>query len=233
MNIEYFIKSIAQLGELATIDTPVTADLEIAELTDRQCKSQGGGKALLFTNNGTQFPVLTNIMGSTARINKALRVSNLNEIEHRIDSLFTTVMSPKLSLWEKLSLLPTLKEVSTSMPKRKKGKGECQAIEMEVDLSKLPILKSAPHDAAPFVTLPLVHTIDPDTGSQNVGMYRMQVIDNKTTGMHWHIHKTGASHYRKYKERGEKMAVTVCLGGDPLYTYVCLLDSFSANLSNL
>ena len=219
MNIETFIKAIDQQGELITVNTPVTPNLEIAELTDRQCKSPGGGKALLFTNTGTDFPVLTNMMGSNKRINKALSVNSLNEIEHRIDSLFTKVMTPKMSIWEKLSLLPTLKEVSASMPKRKSGKGECQAIEMEVDLSKLPILTSAPHDAAPFVTLPMVHTIDPDTGSQNVGMYRMQVIDNQTTGMHWHIHKTGASHYRKYKERGEKMPVTVCLGGDPLYTF--------------
>ncbi len=219
MNIKNFIAELEKSGELITIETPVSPNLEIAELTDRQCKSPGGGKALLFTNTGTKFPVITNIMGSNSRINKALSVNNLSEIEQRIDSLFTKVMSPKMSLWEKLSLLPTLKEVSTAMPKRKKGKGECQEVQMEVDLSQIPILTSAPHDPAPFVTLPMVHTIDPDNGSQNVGMYRMQVIDNQTTGMHWHIHKTGANHYRKYKERGEKMPVTVCLGGDPIYTF--------------
>ena len=106
-------------------------------------------------------------------------------------------------------------------PKKLKGKAACQACVMQVpDLSRLPVLRSWPFDPAPFLTLPLVFTRDPETNIRNIGMYRMQILDNKTTGMHWHRHKGGASHYKAWKEKGRKMPVAVVLGGDPLYTYL-------------
>ena len=83
----------------------------------------------------------------------------------------------------------------------------------------LPVLKCWPEDGGRFVTLPMVHTLDPDTGVRNVGMYRMQVFDDCTTGMHWHVHKTGARHYDGYRRQGRRMPVAVALGGDPAYTY--------------
>lgn len=219
MNLSQFINNLDRQGELIKIKAEVSTDLEIAEITDRQCKAEGGGKALLFENNGTKFPVITNMMGSMSRLHNALRVDSLYEIEERIDKIFADVTSPKKTFLEKLAMLPTLKQVAGSMPKHSSKKGECQQCEIEPDLSLLPILKCAPHDGGKFVTLPLVHTVDPDSGQQNVGMYRMQVFEKNTTGMHWHKHKTGANHYQKYKERGQKMPIVVCLGGDPLYTY--------------
>jgi 4-hydroxy-3-polyprenylbenzoate decarboxylase len=130
------------------------------------------------------------------------------------------LLKPKDNLWDKLKLLPKLKEVSEWMPRKLNRKGKCQELRMEnPDLSKLPILKCWPADGGSFITLPGVHTVDPETGAPNVGMYRMQVFDNNLTGMHWHKHKTGANHFEKYKKLGKKMPVSVSLGGDLAYTY--------------
>lgn len=238
MNLSQFVDLLQKSDAIISVDVNVDPILEICEITDRMCKQDGGGKALMFSNNGTQFPVLTNMMGSIDRLHAALRVNKLSEIEQRIDKIFVDVTTPKRSLMEKLALLPTLKQVAAIMPKHSRKRGSCQEFEIDADLNLLPILKCAPHDGGRFITLPMVHTIDPDNGSQNVGMYRMQLLDNEvntslqelpktssanskcqTTGMHWHKHKTGANHYQKYKERGERMPVVVCLGGDPLYTY--------------
>lgn len=221
-NLAEYVAALEKAGELIRITAPADPELEIAELTDRQAKQPGGGKALLFENTGTGFPVLTNMMGSERRICMALGVDRLAEVGERIEALFTDAMRPKAGLMDKLKMLPMLKEVSEWMPRGVSKKGECQQVVYkgdEVDLSKLPVLKCWPHDGGRFVTLPLVHTVDPETGVRNVGMYRMQVFDDRTTGMHWHKHKTGERHYQQYKKRGERMPVAVCLGGDPAYTY--------------
>lgn len=221
-NLAEYMSALEKAGELIRISVPVGCELEIAELTDRQAKQSDGGKALLFENTGTSFPVLTNMMGSERRICMALGVQRLSEVGERIESLFTEAMSPKESFMAKLKMLPLLKNVSQWMPRNVSKRGECQQVVMtgdDVDLSLLPILKCWPHDGGRFVTLPLVHTLDPVTRARNVGMYRMQVFDNRTTGMHWHKHKTGERHYEEYKRLGERMPVTVCLGGDPSYTY--------------
>ena len=215
-----FIEKLEAQGELIRIKEFVDPVLEITEFTDRISKMPGGGKAILFENTGTAFPVLTNGMGSDKRICEALHAESLNEIGQRIDKLFHIFSSPKNTIWQKLSLLPQLKEVSNWMPRKKRGRGACQQVVMqEPDLSKLPILKCWPDDGGRFVTLPLVNTIDPDSGIRNIGMYRMQVFENNKTGMHWHLHKTGARHYEAYKKAGEVMPVTVVLGGDPAITY--------------
>ena len=217
-----FITKLEGAGELIRIGTPVSSELEIAEITDRIVKSEGGGKALLFENTDKGFPVLTNLYGSERRMAMALGVEQLEDISERLNSLVGSVTSPKENLMDKLRLLPLLGEASKWFPRKKKGAGACQQVILkgeDAKLSLLPILKCWPHDGGRFVTLPMVHTTDPNSGIRNVGMYRMQVFDDHTTGMHWHRHKTGARHYEGYKAKGEKMPVAVAIGGDPVYAY--------------
>ena len=217
-----FVNRLESAGELIRIDTPVSSELEIAEITDRMVKSEGGGKALLFEKTDKGFPVLTNLYGSERRMAMALGVEQLSDISERFDALIGTVTSPKENFIDKLRLLPLLGEASQWFPRKKSGRGECQQVVLEGEeakLSILPILKCWPHDGGRFVTLPMVHTVDPERGIRNVGMYRMQVFDDHTTGMHWHRHKTGARHYELYKSRGERMPVSVAIGGDPVYAY--------------
>ena len=221
-NLAEYVAALERAGQLIRISAPVDPELEIAELTDRQAKLPGGGRALLFENTGTGFPVLTNMMGSERRICMALGVERLAEVGERIDALYAEAVRPKKSWVEKLRMLPLLKEVAAWLPREVSRRGECQQVVMQgdgVDLGRLPVLRCWPHDGGRFVTLPLVHTVDPETGVRNVGMYRMQIFDGRTTGMHWHRHKTGERHYEQYRQRGERMPVTVCLGGDPVYTY--------------
>ena len=217
-----FINKLESADELIRIGTPVNSELEIAEITDRMVKSSGGGKAILFENTDKGIPVLTNLYGSERRVAMALGVERLEEISKRIDSLVGTVTSPKENIVDKLRLLPLLGEASKWFPRKKSGRGVCQQVVLEGEeakLSRLPILKCWPHDGGRFITLPMVHTADPVTGIRNVGMYRMQVFDDHTTGMHWHIHKTGARHYDGYKAQGRRMPVSVAIGGDPVYAY--------------
>ena len=221
-SLKDFVEKLESAGELVRISTPVTSELEIAEITDRMVKTEGGGKALLFENTDKGFPVLTNLYGSERRMAMALGVEQLEDISERFDNLIGTVTSPKESLVDKLRLLPLLGEASKWFPRKKKGRGACQQVVLEgeaANLSLLPILKCWPHDGGRFVTLPMVHTADPVTGIRNVGMYRMQVFDDHTTGMHWHRHKTGARHYEGYKAQGKRMPVAVAIGGDPVYAY--------------
>ena len=221
-NLQDYIATLQSAGELIRIGTPVSSVYEIAELTDRQAKSPGGGKALLFENTGTGFPVLTNMMGSERRISLALGVEKSEDISARIDALLSQVLSPKESLTDKLKMLPLLGEVAKWFPRKLKRRGECQQVILKgekASLDLLPILKSWGCDGGRFVTLPMVNTLDPYTGVRNVGMYRMQLFDSHTTGMHWHRHKTGARHYDGYKALGKPMPVSVAIGGDPAYTY--------------
>ncbi|MBR5197788.1 MAG: menaquinone biosynthesis decarboxylase [Alistipes sp.] len=223
MRLREYIAQLEAKGELLRISTKVDPRYEICEITDRVSKSEGGGKALLFENTGTDYPVLMNMMGSDRRMAMAIGVEQLEDITKRIDDLLKGAMSPKSSLWEKLQMLPLLKDVAKWFPKRIKGRGECQEVVLrgeDVDLSKLPILTSWPYDGGAFITLPMVATVDPESGTPNLGMYRMQVFDKCTTGMHWHRHKTGARHYDAYKRLGiKRMPVSVALGGDPAYIY--------------
>ena len=217
-----YIAALEAAGELIRISAPVTSVYEIAELTDRQAKSVGGGKALFFENTDSAFPVITNMMGSCRRISLALGVDKPEDITSRIDSLLKQVTTPKDSIADKLSMLPLLAEVSKWFPKKLKRRGVCQQVVLrgeDASLDKLPILKSWGCDGGRFVTLPMVNTLDPQSGVRNVGMYRMQVFDSHTTGMHWHRHKTGARHYDGYKAAGKIMPVSVAIGGDPTYTY--------------
>ena len=222
MRLREFVEKLDQSGELIRIKTKVTSRFEIAEITDRVSKMEGGGKALLFENTGTDYPVLMNMMGSDRRMAMALGVDDLDDISRRIDNLLKSAMSPKNTLMDKLRMLPLLADVAKWFPRKSSGRGECQQVVWQgadVDLAKLPILTSWPSDGGPFITLPMVCTLDPESGIPNMGMYRMQIFDSKTTGMHWHRHKTGARHYDGYKRQGRRMPVTVCIGGDPSYIY--------------
>ena len=222
MRLREFIERLDAAGELVRVKSEVSPRFEIAEITDRISKMEGGGKALLFESTGTQFPVFMNMMGSDRRMAMALGVESLEEISERIEMLLKGVMSPKDSLWDKLKMLPLLKDVSRWFPRKSSGRGECQQVVWrgeDADLSRLPILTSWPCDGGPFITLPMVCTVDPETGIPNMGMYRMQIFDGKTTGMHWHRHKTGARHYDAYKRLGRRMPVSIALGGDPAYIY--------------
>ena len=217
-----YIVELERRGELLRVAAKVSPRFEIAEITDRMTKSEGGGKALLFENTRTEFPVITNMMGSDSRMALALGVERLDDIADRITALLGEALTPKGSLMDKLRALPLLAEMSRWFPQQVSGRGACQHTvyrDAEVDLCRLPMLQSWECDGGAFVTLPMVHTVDPDTGVRNVGMYRMQRFDARTTGMHWHIHKTGARHYDAYKRAGRRMPVVVTLGGDPVYTY--------------
>ena len=215
-----FIDRLEKNGELLRIKVPVSPELEITEIVDRISKSEGGGKALLFENNGTNFPLLINAFGSEKRIALALGCENLENIGAEIELLFKKLSAPRSGFLEKLKFLPLLSQMASWMPYSLAGRGKCQEVVMQnVDLSKLPILKCWPADGGRFITLPCVVTRDPESGSRNVGMYRMQVFGSDLTGMHWHKHKTGARHYAGYKNKGIRMPVSVVIGGDPAYTY--------------
>jgi len=215
-----FIEALEKNGELIRIKTYVDPHLEIAEITDRVSKSGGGGKALLFENTGTDFPVLMNGYGSEKRMCMALGVDSLDAIAREIEDLFKLLSSPKENILDKLRLLPKLGQFASWMPKIINGKGACQEfVLLKPDLNKIPVLTCWPKDGGPFITLPVIHTKDPETNSRNVGMYRMQVFSADMTGMHWHKHKVSAKHFNAYKKAGIKMPVAVSLGGDPVYAY--------------
>jgi len=219
-SLSEFVDVLEKNDELVRIKELVNPDLEITEIADRFSKQPGGGRALLFENTGTDFPVLINFFGSLKRMSLSLGVDNLDEIGEGIESIFKELASPRESFLEKLKLLPSLKRMSSWMPTVISGKGACQEIiDLDPDITKIPILKCWPYDGGQFVTLPMVNTKDPSTGVRNVGMYRMQVFGPKETGMHWHQHKVGARHYAEYKAQGNLMPVAVALGGDPAYTY--------------
>lgn len=219
-NQQDFIKALEKAGELVRIRAFVDPKLEMAEITDRISKSGNGGKALLFENNGTDFPVLMNAYGSEKRMCMALGVSNLDDVTREIEGLFKLLSSPKEGLLDKLKLLPRLGQFAGWMPVVKGGRGECQEVVLtNPDISRLPVITCWPKDGGPFVTLPIIHTKDPNTGIRNVGMYRMQVFGPTLTGMHWHKHKVSARHFAEYKKTGKRMPVAVALGGDPVYAY--------------
>jgi 4-hydroxy-3-polyprenylbenzoate decarboxylase len=213
-----FISDLEKHSELRRIKVFVDPVFEITEITDRITKNEG--KALLFENNGTRFPVLINAYGSDKRMAMALSKKDLDSISPDIVSLFEKLSNASGSAKNIFSSLKTLLRIANVFPSKIRRKGKCQqVIHMVPDLSLFPVLKCWPHDGGSFITLPVVHTVHPVTGKTNAGMYRMQVLDKNTTGMHWQRHKTGANHFEEWKAYGKKMPVSVTLGGDPVYAY--------------
>ncbi|MBS1231229.1 MAG: menaquinone biosynthesis decarboxylase, partial [Bacteroidetes bacterium] len=224
-----FVSDLEKNGEIHRIKEHVDPLLEITEITDRISKA--GGKALLFENNGTRFPVLINAFGSDKRMSMALGKKDLSEAGDGIEEIFNLVTNTPAGFFDKFLALPRLYKIAGYLPERKRTKGRCQqVIYLTPDLTILPVLKCWPHDGGRFVTLPMVHTIHPLTGKPNVGMYRMQILNSKTTAMHWQRHKTGANHYEAWKKAGRTMPVSVTLGGDPVYTY-CSTAPLPENIS--
>ncbi len=217
-DLQEFIRQLERAGELKRIKAPVSPELEITEITDRVCKLYG--PALLFENvPGYDMPVLMNAFGSFKRMSMALEVPDLDSLGQEVMD-FMEAEAPD-TLIKKLKIIPKIKRLSNIMPRMVK-KAPCQEVVLEgeqVDLGRLPVLKCWPDDGGPFITLPLVFTKDPETGIRNVGMYRIQVYDRNTTGMHWHTHKGGAHHYRIAERRGEILEVAVAIGPDPAMTY--------------
>ncbi|GFK92474.1 3-octaprenyl-4-hydroxybenzoate carboxy-lyase [Fundidesulfovibrio magnetotacticus] len=217
-DLQDFLHAVERQGELRRIGVELDRNLEIAEVTDRVSKV--AGPALLFENvRGSRFPVLTNTLGSERRMNMSLGAESLDELASKIE-LFMEMKKPD-GIIEKLKLLPKLAQMANIFPKTVSS-GRCQDVVLtgdQVDLSILPVLTTWPGDAGPFITLPLVITRNPETGTRNMGMYRMQVYDRNTTGMHWHKHKGGAYHYHLAEKRGERLPVAVALGPDPAVTF--------------
>ncbi|CBL06563.1 3-octaprenyl-4hydroxybenzoate decarboxylase [Megamonas hypermegale ART12/1] len=166
------------------------------------------------------MPVLMNAFGSMERLALAFGVNDIEEIPNELREILRL---PYISLQNKMDLIhiiPTAKR-AINFPKYVK-KAPCQEVVITDNptLDKFPILKCWPQDGGPFITLPLVFTRNPKTGKRNVGMYRLQKYDGQTTGMHWHLHKDGASNYRAYQEMGkDKIEVAVAIGTDPVITY--------------
>ena len=248
-----FLTALERAGELQRITAPVETDLVIAEWADREMKSAGGGKALLFEQplvdgKVSKFPVAINTMGSEKRMALALQVESVADLAQEIQLILKA--KPPTDLREGWSLLKQGINLLHARPKHVKN-AACQEVvcrfaerstsnpppprtgsavasvqrstfneeAAQISLSDLPILKCWPKDGGRFITLPNVHTRDPETGARNLGMYRMQVYDNLTTGMHWQVHKVGARHGKLYYERNERMPVAVTIGGDPAYTF--------------
>ena len=220
-----FCEKLDSTGELRRITDPVATELEITEIADREMKSPGGGKALVFekpTINGkaSEFPLAINTMGSRRRMAMALGLEHVDELADQMQFLLKA--KPPRTIREAFTLLKNGIDVIHARPRHVRS-AACQEVVHKpggsFSLADIPILHCWPDDGGRFVTLPTVYTKDPDAGDRNVGMYRMQVYDGWTTGMHWQVHKVAARHGKRYYERGEKMPVAVALGGDPALTF--------------
>ena len=242
-----FLTALERAGELRRVAVPVATELEITEWADREMKSPGGGQALLFekpTVNGvvSPFPLAVNTMGSTRRMAMALGLESADELAAQMQLILKA--KPPTSLRHAWTLAMQGLDLLNAKPKHVRS-GPCKEVAHLFDakdeggrmkdessgdlhpssfiphpsLLNLPILQCWPQDGGRFITFPCVHTRDPDTGERNLGMYRMQVYDDRTTGMHWQVHKVGARHGKRYYEKGERMPVAVTIGGDPAYTF--------------
>lgn len=230
-SFRHFLETLEQAGELTRVSDPVDTDLLITEWADREMKSSGGGKALLFEQpvvdgQVSKFPVAINTMGSRKRIAIALGRESIDEIAQEIQLILKA--KPPTDLREGFALLKQGIHLLHARPKQVRD-APCQEIIHKIEsdagraddfsLRHLPILKCWPKDGGRFITLPNVHTRDPETGARNVGVYRMQIFDERTTAMHWQVHKVGARHGKRYYERNEPMPVAVALGGDPALSF--------------
>src|SRR5215471_13882062 len=209
-----FIAALDAEHELARIAEPVDPKLEICAVADRVSKSSGGGPALLFEKpTGSDMPVAINLYGSMKRICMALGVERLDDLAREIEELTT----PKIpsGMLDTLKMLPLVGRLTDLLPKTVRT-APCQDVVKENGtLEGIPILTCWPEDGGPYITLPMVFTKDPETGMRNIGTYRMQVYDERTTGMHWQRHKGGAQHHRVAERLGQRMPVSVALGADP------------------
>jgi len=243
-----FVNALDKAGELKRISQPVATELEITEIADREMKLPGGGKALLFekpTVNGvvSPFPVAINTLGSHKRMAMSMGANSVDDVANELGALMKA--KPPTSMREAMKLLSLALDLRHAKPKTVKS-GSCKDVIQKFEvrsekveswpkapdvnqpatfnlqpptLLNLPILRCWPLDGGRFITLPCVVTRDPDTGERNLGMYRIQIYDDKTTGMHWQLQKVAARHGRRYYEKGERMPVAIFIGGDPMFPF--------------
>ncbi len=216
-NLREFISAIEKRGELLRVAEKVSPILEITEWADRTVKKKG--PALFFENvEGSNIPVAINLFGTLDRTSLGLGVKDLNEIGNEIEALLH--QRPPETLVEKLKMIPLLMKMS-NFPPKKVGSGPCQDViyrDDKIDLGILPALKCWPEDGGRYFTLTNVFTRGVD-GLPNCGMYRLQIYDKNTCGMHWHMHHDGARQFREYEKQGKRMPVAVAIGGDPAVVY--------------
>ena len=214
-DLRAWIELLERENELVRVNAEVDPHLEITEIVDRTVKA--GGPALLFENpKGSDHPLLINQFGTERRMCLAFDAPSLDDVARRLEDVLE--MQPPQGLVEKVRGLRKLKSIADSQPKTVRS-GPCQEVVLtgdDIDLGALPVQTCWPGDAGPFITLPAVITHDPRDGTRNVGMYRLQVLDERTTAMHWQIHKDGRM---DYLATDGKLEVAVALGLDPVTTY--------------
>lgn len=210
-----YLSQLEARGELVRTRMPLDPYLEITEVADRLVKA--GGPALLVEQpKGAAFPLVIGLYGTLARTEFALGAP-LERLAARVRAWVQSDVPT--TMVDKLKQLPRLAQLAGYLPKTV-STAACQQVVMDPpDLTRLPVMTCWPDDGGPFFTLPMVFTRDPETGRRNCGMYRLQVFDARTTGMHWQMHKTGARHYAIHEARGERMPVAVAVGGDPAITF--------------
>ena len=223
--MENVIEWLKVHGNLKVIDAPLDVELEIPHVAYIEVKKEDS-RPLLFTKpinkaKGIEYdmPVLMNIFANK-QITQDIFGKHPDKVAEGIDELLK--LKPPKGLMAKLKMLPKLFALKNVFPKRLSGRGACQEIvytKEEVDLDKLPILKTWEEDGGPFITMGQVYTQSLDGSMQNLGMYRLQQYDKKRLGMHWQIHKDSSHFFDQYKKEGKKMPVTVAIGGDPLYIW--------------
>ena len=227
-DLREFLTVLRDMGELVEVKAPVDPVLEVTEIYERVVKKEG--PALLFSNVcGSSVPLAINLFGSSKRMSMALGVKDISEIAVRIQSFLD--LKPPQNLFEKLAMIPKLSELNAVLPKFVKH-APCQekvifAGEGKM-LDQLPLIQCWPKDGGKFITFPLVITKDPETNKRNLGLYRMHVYDDRTTGMHWQIHKDGAEHFRKLRKGGKgRLPVACVIGADPttMFSAACPLPS--------
>jgi 4-hydroxy-3-polyprenylbenzoate decarboxylase len=217
-DLDDFLADLARRKLLARIEEPVNPRLEMAAVIDRACKSPGGGPALLFARpEGFGIPVAANVYGSMERMCLALGVKALDDLAKEIGELMTPQMPE--GIMDALKMLPMVGRLRDLMPKVVKDAPCHEVVQRDGTLDELPILTCWPEDGGPYITFPLVFTKDPESGERNIGTYRMQVFDSRTTGMHWQRHKGGAHHHRVAERLGRRLDVAVALGPEPVLPY--------------
>ena len=217
-DLDDFIADLDRRRLLSHVTEPVDPKLELAAVVDRACKSPTGGPALLFEKpTGFGIPVAANVYGSMERMCLALGVKTLDDLAREIDELMTPQMPE--GIMDALKMLPMIGRLRDLMPKTVRDAPCHEVIQKEGTLDELPILTCWPGDGGPFITFPIVFTKDPESGARNIGAYRMQVFDGRTTGMHWQRHKGGAQHYRVAERLGKRLEVAVALSPEPVLPY--------------
>ncbi len=217
-DLNEFLADLDRRKLLSRVTEAVSPNLEIAAVVDRACKSPNGGPGLLFdTPTGFDIPVAANIYGSMERMCLALGVKTLDDLAHEIDELMTPQMPE--GIMDALKMLPMVGRLRDLMPKTVKDAPCHEVVQKDGTLDQLPILTCWPEDGGPFITFPLVFTKDPESGARNIGTYRMQVFDGRTTAMHWQRHKGGAQHHRVAERLNKRLEVAVALGPEPVLPY--------------